>query len=156
MKDTEREVETQAEGEAGFPQGPRCRTRSQDPRIMPWAQGRRSTTEPPRCPLVVIVDAHLVPCSSHPFLSSRVSVWLCAQESWPYFSFRMNVGQSQGISTISSSLLMDSPGRVNNTERGLVGALVKDFPPWQKRDIKRATALLVFEQSHVKTWCSEL
>ena len=29
MRDTEREAETQAEGEAGSPQGPQCRTRSQ-------------------------------------------------------------------------------------------------------------------------------
>ena len=29
-------------------QGARCRTRSQDPRITPWAKGRCSTAEPPR------------------------------------------------------------------------------------------------------------
>ena len=33
MKDTQREAETQAEGEAGFMQGARCGTRSQDPGI---------------------------------------------------------------------------------------------------------------------------
>ena len=32
---TEKEAKTQAEGEAGSPQGARCGTRSQDPRIMP-------------------------------------------------------------------------------------------------------------------------
>ena len=31
MKDTEREAETQAEGEVGFLRGARCGTRSQDP-----------------------------------------------------------------------------------------------------------------------------
>ena len=35
MKDTEREAETQAEGEAGSPQGAGCGTRSQDPGITP-------------------------------------------------------------------------------------------------------------------------
>ena len=34
MRDTEREAETQAEGETGFLQGARCGTRSQDPGIM--------------------------------------------------------------------------------------------------------------------------
>ena len=34
MRDTEREAETQAEGEAGSPWGTQCETQSQDPRIM--------------------------------------------------------------------------------------------------------------------------
>ena len=46
MRDREREAETQAEGEAGFSRGTRCGTRSWDSRTMPWAEGRRSTTEP--------------------------------------------------------------------------------------------------------------
>ena len=43
----EREAQTQAEGEAGSMQGARCGTRSRDSRIIPWAEGRRQTTEPP-------------------------------------------------------------------------------------------------------------
>ena len=39
MIDTERETETQAEGEAGSMQGARCGTRSQVSRITPWAKG---------------------------------------------------------------------------------------------------------------------
>ena len=39
MRDTEREAETQAEGEAGSIQGARCGTRSRVSRIMPWAEG---------------------------------------------------------------------------------------------------------------------
>ena len=50
MRDTEREAETQAEGEAGSMQGARRGTRSRDPGVTPWAEGRRSTTEPPRRP----------------------------------------------------------------------------------------------------------
>ena len=46
----EREAETQAEGEAGSTQGAQCGTRSQDSRIVPWAEGRRETSEPPRDP----------------------------------------------------------------------------------------------------------
>ena len=46
MRDTGREAETQAEGEAGSMQGTRCGTKSQDSRITPWAEGRYSTTEP--------------------------------------------------------------------------------------------------------------
>ena len=37
----EREAETQAEGEAGSVRGAQCGTQSRDPRIMPWAKGRR-------------------------------------------------------------------------------------------------------------------
>ena len=50
MRDTQREAETQAEGEAGSIQGARCGTQSQVSRITPWAEGRRLTAEPPRRP----------------------------------------------------------------------------------------------------------
>ena len=45
MRDTEREAETQAGGEAGSMQGARCGTRSWVSRIMPWAEG-----SPGSCP----------------------------------------------------------------------------------------------------------
>ena len=50
MRDTQREAETQAEGEAGSMQGAGCGTRSWDSRITPWAEGRCSTAKPPRVP----------------------------------------------------------------------------------------------------------
>ena len=50
MRDTEREAETQTEGEAGSMQGARCGTQTQESGIMLWAKGRRPTTEPLRCP----------------------------------------------------------------------------------------------------------
>ena len=50
MRQTHTEAETQAEGKAGSLWGPLCGTQSQDPKITPWAKGRRSTTEPSRCP----------------------------------------------------------------------------------------------------------
>ena len=65
MRDTRREVETYIEGEAGSLWGAWCRTRSQDPGTMPWAKGRCSTTEPPRCPSGI---------ASKLFLSSGVSI----------------------------------------------------------------------------------
>ena len=40
MRDTEREAETQAEGEAGSLQGARCGTRSQDPGRVPKADAQ--------------------------------------------------------------------------------------------------------------------
>ena len=39
MRDTEREAETQAEGEAGSMQGVGCGTQSWVSRIRPWAEG---------------------------------------------------------------------------------------------------------------------
>ena len=48
--ETQRERETQTEGEAGFLQGPQCGARFQSPGITTWAKGRRSTTEPRRRP----------------------------------------------------------------------------------------------------------
>ena len=54
MRDTEREVETQAEGEASSTHGAQCRTQSPDSRILPWAEGRHQTAEPPRDPLIFI------------------------------------------------------------------------------------------------------
>ena len=51
MRDTKRETETQAEGgEAGSMQGDWYGTWSRESRITPWAEGRCSTVEPPRCP----------------------------------------------------------------------------------------------------------
>ena len=50
---TEREAETQAEGEAGSLQGAWCGTQSQDPGITPWTEGRCSTTKLPRCFLTI-------------------------------------------------------------------------------------------------------
>ena len=35
MRDTEREADTQAEGEAGFPRGAQCGIRSRDPGLCP-------------------------------------------------------------------------------------------------------------------------
>ena len=46
-----------AEGEAGSLQKAWCGTQSQDPRIMPWTKGRRSTPEPPRYPLYSYLTA---------------------------------------------------------------------------------------------------
>ena len=46
MKDTEREAETQAERDSERPLW--------DSRIIPWAEGRYSTTEPPRHPYYII------------------------------------------------------------------------------------------------------
>ena len=54
MRDTEREAETQVEEEPGSLQGTSCRTRSQDPGVTPRAEGRCSTTEPPRCPYIFL------------------------------------------------------------------------------------------------------
>ena len=42
--------EREAEEEAGSLRGAQWGTRSQDPRITPWAKGRHLTTEPRRCP----------------------------------------------------------------------------------------------------------
>ena len=47
--ETQREAETWAKGEAGSLSGGWRGTGSQDPRIVTWAKGRHSTTEPPRC-----------------------------------------------------------------------------------------------------------
>ena len=40
MRDTEKEAETQAEGEAGSMQRAQCGTPSWVSRIMPWAEGK--------------------------------------------------------------------------------------------------------------------
>ena len=60
MRDTEREAETQAEGEAGSQWEAQCETQTQDPGIRTQAKGRHSTTEPPRCPYFKM--SHAVCC----------------------------------------------------------------------------------------------
>ena len=53
MKDTQRERERQAGGEAGSMQGAQRGTQSQDPRTSPWAEGRHLTAKPPRRPFPI-------------------------------------------------------------------------------------------------------
>ena len=51
MRDTEREAETQAKGEAGSMEGARRGTRSPVSRIRPWAEGdAKPLAEPPGLP----------------------------------------------------------------------------------------------------------
>ena len=52
MRDTQREAETQTEGEAGSMQGAQRGTRSQDPRIMPWAEGSAKPLSHPGVPTI--------------------------------------------------------------------------------------------------------
>ena len=59
QKQVEQQVE--AEGEAGAPWGAQCGTRSQDPGVTPWAEGRRSTAEPPGAPVMVYFTALSLP-----------------------------------------------------------------------------------------------
>ena len=51
---TQREAETQAEGEAGSMQGARRGIQSRVSRIAPWAKGRHQTAAPPRDPCAII------------------------------------------------------------------------------------------------------
>ena len=57
---TERGRDT-SRGEAGSMQGARCGTRSWVSRIMPWAEGRRQTTEPPGLPMLVDLNGLSIP-----------------------------------------------------------------------------------------------
>ena len=57
MRDTEREAETQAEGEAGSMQGAQCGTRSQDPRIPPWAEGGAKLLGYLACPKSIFLSS---------------------------------------------------------------------------------------------------
>ena len=50
MKGTDRERDTQAEGEAGSMQGARCGTGSWDSRIRPWAEGSTKLLSHPEIP----------------------------------------------------------------------------------------------------------
>ena len=50
MRDTEREAETQTEGEAGSMRGARHGTQFQVSRITPWAEGSAKPLSLPGCP----------------------------------------------------------------------------------------------------------
>ena len=47
-------------GRSGSMQGARCGTRSRVSRIMPWAEGRRQTAEPPRDSLYIIPSIYII------------------------------------------------------------------------------------------------
>ena len=72
MRDTQRETETQAEGEAGSLQGARCGTQS---RIR--AEGRRPTAEPPGWPFLhILIHTYYKACLGQP-QSQSISVFTC-------------------------------------------------------------------------------
>ena len=54
MRDTEKEAETRAEGEAGSMQGARRGTRSRVSRVTPWAEGGAKLLSHPGCPLIIL------------------------------------------------------------------------------------------------------
>ena len=58
--ETEREAETQAEGEAGSMQGARCGTQSWVSRIRPWAEGGGKLLSHPGCPLLELLRTQYV------------------------------------------------------------------------------------------------
>ena len=66
-----------AENKAGSMQGARCGTRYWDSRIMPWAEGRHSTTEPPVHPYNTIFKntCYLPFISGYKIRSSLKVVW---------------------------------------------------------------------------------
>ena len=51
MRDTEREAETETEGEAGYMPGARYGTLPRVSRITPWAEGGTKPLSHPDCPL---------------------------------------------------------------------------------------------------------
>ena len=57
MRGTQREAETQAEGEAGSMQGARCETRSRVSRNRPWAEGGAKPLGHRGCPKVMCIKA---------------------------------------------------------------------------------------------------
>ena len=76
MRDTQREPETQAEGEAGSLQGAQCGTRSQDPRMTPWAKADIPLLSHPGAPrsLSSTPSLPLQPCRK------QSHYWLCKEE----------------------------------------------------------------------------
>ena len=60
IRDTEREAETQAEGEAGSTQGARHETRSRVSRITPWAEGGAKSLSHPGCPHLYVDDSLVI------------------------------------------------------------------------------------------------
>ena len=59
-RDTVRETETQAEGEAGSLWGAQCGTRSRDPEVTPWAEGRAKLLGP-RVPPALSISSRTAP-----------------------------------------------------------------------------------------------
>ena len=62
MREREREAKTQAEGEAGSSRGAQRGTRSQVPRVTPWAEGGAKPLSPPGCPEPDIFQLKLSAC----------------------------------------------------------------------------------------------
>ena len=63
------------------PQGARYGTQSQDPGIMPWAKGRCSTAEPPRCPRNYFWLLVLKKLPWHPLFSQLIVSFITVSQS---------------------------------------------------------------------------
>ena len=70
--ETHRERQRQAEGEAGSWRGVLCGTRSQDPGITTWTEGRSSTIEPLRRPTSATLKTQYF----------YFKIWACPQNSY--------------------------------------------------------------------------
>ena len=70
--ETEREAETQAEGEAGSMQGAWCGTQSRVSRITPWAEGSTKPLSHPGCPHV----KNLLQFLGEPLRKAKQSSWI--------------------------------------------------------------------------------
>ena len=108
MRDTQREAETQAEGEGGSPQGAQCGTRSQDPGTMPRAKGRCSTTEPPWCP------------SKYKSCFSVKNVGRAHYISCVFLMLKTNPRQECNDTPFHGSLSLTSPAEEGNKEPWLL------------------------------------
>ena len=64
MKDTQREAEAQAEGEAGFPWGAQCGIRSQDPGLCPELKADVQPLGHPSVPLSLFLSITFHPSTS--------------------------------------------------------------------------------------------
>ena len=112
MRDSDREAEKQAEGEAGSMQGARRGTQSWVSRIAPQAKGRSETAEPPRDPRFVPLKIYLKDAWVAQWFS--VCLWL-RYESWGPGSLG---GTAVWRRPLAQGAILETPDRIPHQAPG--------------------------------------
>ena len=89
MRNTQREVETQAEGEAGSMLGAQRGTRLRVSRIMPWAKGSAKLLSHPGCQILIFLNYY--------YLSSRLYTQHGAQGRACFSTWRLEYPRSPWV-----------------------------------------------------------
>ena len=110
-------------------QGARCGTRSWDSRIMPWAEARCSTTEPPRCPIYFsFLNSPFRMCISRTWVLSSPVIQGCVPKAALWVSGHLALRDASLELTTTWKFLQSCPQESDSDSLGTVCGQVEGTP----------------------------